>query len=306
MDQSMTPDSRWQDWPLLVSAAAVGAVLLWSGTPIANKMAVDAIDPATAGLLRSALAGVVAGVLALLFKLPFPTDATQRWLLAFSGLASFAVWPLLLSIGLGLTTANHAALMIATIPVVTGLMAAALERSWAGRSWTVGVSIAAVGTAVLVGVRTDGPSGAVGSVVGDLVILSGVVACSAGYVAGGKLSRAIGPWATSFWGLGLTAVVLVPVIGLLSPRTDWSRVSSEAWFAIGYMTLFSSLIGYVAWFWALGRGGITRMSAWQLGQPVFTVVLAVWLLGEQLTTPLLVAGAAVLAGTALTQFNRPV
>jgi len=59
------------------------------------------------------------------------------------------------------------------------------------------------------------------------------------------------------------------------------------------MALFSSLIGYVAWFWVLGRGGITRISAWQLGQPVLTVKRITWLLA--------IAGVAVLVGTALTQ-----
>jgi len=67
------------------------------------------------------------------------------------------------------------------------------------------------------------------------------------------------------------------------------------------MALFSSLLGYLAWFWALGRGGIARISAWQLGQPVLTVMLAALVLGERLTVPLMVAAAAVLAGTALTQ-----
>jgi drug/metabolite transporter (DMT)-like permease len=96
-------------------------------------------------------------------------------------------------------------------------------------------------------------------------------------------------------------VVLVPAVALLWPRTDWSEVSAGAWLAVAYMALFSSLIGYVAWFWALGRGGIARISAWQLGQPVLTVVFSALLLGERVTVSLVVAGAAVLLGTALTQ-----
>jgi drug/metabolite transporter (DMT)-like permease len=292
---------RWRDRPLAVYAAAIGALLLWAGTPIANKIAVGTIDPGTAGLLRSGLAGVACALLAWRWKLPFPTAPTQRWWLAFAGVASFAVWPLLLSIGLGMTTANHAALMIATIPLFTGLMAAGVDRVRPGLAWLLGVTIALLGTAVLIGVRVEGPSAAVGSTTGDLLILLGVLACAAGYVAGGKLAPAIGALATTFWSLGAATLVLVPAIVALWPRTDWASVSAGAWLAVGYMALFSSLIGYVAWFWALGRGGITRISAWQLGQPVLTVVFAAVLLGERVTLPLTVAGAAVLVGTALTQ-----
>lgn len=295
------PNGRWRERSATVYAAAIGALLLWAGTPIANKIAVGTIDPGTAGLLRSGLAGVACALSAWLWKLPFPAAPRQRWWLALSGVASFAVWPLLLSIGLGMTTANHAALMIATIPVFTGLMAAGLDRVRPGSAWLLGVTIALLGTAVLIGVRVEGSPAAAGSVTGDLLILLGVLACAAGYVAGGKLAPAIGTVATTFWSLGSATVVLVPAVALLWPRTDWSEVSAGAWLAVAYMALFSSLIGYVAWFWALGRGGIARISAWQLGQPVLTVVFSALLLGERVTVSLVVAGAAVLLGTALTQ-----
>lgn len=295
------PNGRWRDRPFAVYAAAIGALLLWAGTPIANKIALGSIDPGTAGLLRSALAGIACTVLAWLWRLPFPTLPAQRWWLAFAGVASFAVWPLLLSIGLGMTTANHAALMIATIPLFTGLMAAGIDRVRPGLGWVLGVTIALLGTAALIGVRVEGSAATVGSARGDLLILLGVLACAAGYVAGGKLAPAIGTLATTFWSLGAATVVLVPAIVLLWRRTDWPSVSLGAWLAVGYMALFSSLIGYVAWFWALGRGGITRISAWQLGQPVLTVVFAAVLLGERVTWWLTVAGLAVLVGTALTQ-----
>jgi drug/metabolite transporter (DMT)-like permease len=291
-----------RDQPLKVYAVAIGALALWGFTPIANKAAVAAIDPATAGLLRSAIAGVIAGVLALALQLPWPRERRLQWLLAFSGVASFAIWPLLLSVGLAFTTANHAALIIAMIPVFTGLIASAVDRTWPAPAWWGGVSLAALGTAVLIAVRGEGAGGA--SVGGDLVILIGVVSCAAGYVAGGKLSPVLGTWATTFWGLGLAALVLVPAVALLWSRTDWAAVGTREWLAVGYMALISSLAGYVAWFWALGRGGITRISAWQLGQPVITLVFAVLLLGEMITAPVLIAAAAIFAGTALTQLRR--
>ena len=290
-----------RDKPFSVYAMAIGPIVLWGGTPIANKVAVAVIDPATAGLLRSAIAAVLAALLAIAMRLPWPSDSRQRWLLVFSGLTSFAGWPLALSLGLGLTTASHAALIIAMIPVVTGLIAAATDRTWPPPTWWAGSAIAALGTAILIGVRPIDGVGPESSLAGDLVVLVGVVACAAGYVAGGKLSPVIGTWATTFWGLGSAAVVLVPAVVALWGRTDWTAVGSLEWLAVGYMALISSLLGYIGWFWALGRGGITQMSAWQLGQPVITLALAVLLLGEVLTWPAIVSGVAIVAGIALTQ-----
>lgn len=115
-------------------AAAIFALVLWAGTPIANKIAVASIDPATAGLLRSALAGAASLFLAWLWRLPFPVGSRQRTLLALSSIGNFVAWPWLLSAGLGLTTANHAALMIATSPAASSHRRSALWRRRSGRS----------------------------------------------------------------------------------------------------------------------------------------------------------------------------
>ena len=291
--------------PAAVYIAATVTLVLWSGTPIANKIAIASIDPATAGLLRSALAGVIAGVLAVAIKLPFPAARRQRALLWFSGINSFALWPLLLSLGLGRTTANHAALIIAMIPVVTGLVAAGVDRAWPKLGWWSGVSLAALGTFLLITSRADqAESGA--TIMGDVLVLIGIVACACGYVAGGRLAPVIGTWATTLWGLALAAAVLIPAIALLAHRTEWAAVGLASWLAIAYMAALASLLGYALWLWALGHGGIARIASWQLGQPLITVVFAAILLGEKITLVLALSGGTILAGTALTQIRSRV
>ncbi len=287
---------------IAVYAAAAGALLLWAGTPVANKLAVESIDPAIVGMLRSALAGPVALVVALALRLPFPARGSPRRLLLLSGITSFALWPTLLSIGIGLTTANHAALIIAIIPIFTGLIAAAYDRAWPHLAWWTGISVAGAGTVYLIFQRSGGPPGGSGaSVAGDLIILSGAIICALGYVTGAKLSPIIGTWATTFWGLAIAAAAMIPVAAIFADRTDWSAVTNTSWLSLAYLAFIGSFTAYLAWFWSLGRGGITRMSSWQLGQPVVTFLLAVIVLGESITPPLVIAGVVILAGTALAQ-----
>src|SRR5690606_5493317 len=104
-------------------AAGVGTLLLWAGTPVANKIVVDYMDGFTAGLVRSTLAGLIAVIVAIAWRLPFPRDRRERLLLVVSGVLSFAAWPVVLSIGLERTSAGHAALILATIPVLGVLLA---------------------------------------------------------------------------------------------------------------------------------------------------------------------------------------
>jgi drug/metabolite transporter (DMT)-like permease len=293
-----------------VYAAAAAALLIWAGTPVANKLAVVTIDSATTGMMRSVLAGPIALVVALALRLPFPREPAHLVLLLLSGITSFAIWPTLLSIGIQLTSANHAALIIAIIPVFTGLFVAAYDRQWPPVAWWAGISIAGMGTAFLVFHRTGylpGPEAAAetgtdgASVTGDLIIVAGTIVCAVGYVTGAKLSPLIGNRATTFWGLTVAAAAMVPVVLINADSTNWSGVTTTSWMSLAYLAYMGSFMGYLLWFLALGRGGITRMSAWQLGQPAVTFVLAAAVLGETVTLPLVISGLVILGGTALAQ-----
>jgi len=287
----------------LVLLGAGAALVLWSGTAIANKVAVGHMDPLTAGILRSLLAGLIAAAIAATARLPVPGNRRDWALLVVAGITSFALWPMLLSLGLARTSASHAALIMAMIPVFTGLIAAALERRGPRAAWWIGVAVAVAGTAALVATRGGGLAGGdlSADLGGDLIILSGAAICALGYVAGGRLSATLGTFSTTFWGLAIATTVLVPAFLLRVGETDWGAVPAPGWAAIAYLTVASSLVGYALWFWSLGRGGIARIAALQFSQPVMTLAFAVPILGERLTWPLVLSGAVILIGVAITQ-----
>jgi drug/metabolite transporter (DMT)-like permease len=211
----------------------------------------------------------------------------------------------MVSLGLGFTTASRAALIIALIPVATGLIAGGFERKWPHGSWWAGTSIGFAGIVLLILLRDSGSFVTdKAGVLGDLLVFAGIGFCGLGYVAGGRLTPAIGTWATTFWGLAVSTIILIPTLALLAPRTDWAAVTFAGWASVAYLTVCSSLLGYAAWFWALGHGGITRISALQLSQPILTIVVATSWLAEPITWPLLLAAAVILAGTWLAQRNH--
>ena len=208
------------------------------------------------------------------------------------------VFPLLFSFGLQLTSAGHGALLLGILPVLTGLIAALLERRLPGGRWWLGCTIALAGTAILVGARFD-LSLEAGSGFGDLLVLASAVAASAGYVTGARAARETGTWAVTLWGLVLGSVVLLPVLPFALAPDHLAAAGALAWGSVLYMALVSSILAYAAWYWALGQGGIGRIGLAQFAQPLVGVVLAVALLGEAVTWPMVLAAAAILAGVAL-------
>lgn len=285
---------------LTVYAVAAMSIIFWGATPVVTKIAVADIDPIMTGLLRAILAGPVAIICALALRLPIPADGRSRLLLAISGVASFAIWPVLLTVGVGMTTATHAGLIIALIPVVTGVFASIVDRVRPRAVWFLGSSVAIVGTAILILSRNDS-SGAPASILGDLLVFVGVIACAIGYIAGAKITPVVGTWVTTFWGIALAAIMLVPVAALVVGRTIWATVGVSSWLAMFYLAFFGTIGGYVGWYWALGRGGITRISSWQLAQPAITVSLAALILGEPITLQLVIIATMIIAATAYAQ-----
>ncbi|HLI13594.1 MAG TPA: DMT family transporter [Alphaproteobacteria bacterium] len=287
-----------------ILAAAFAAVTIWAATPIVTKVAVDVFDPLLVAMMRSVLAGVVL-IPVIIFgrRVPLPRDRRGWGLLLTSSLSGFVAFPILISLGLRHTTASHVALIQMVQPIFTGLIAAVTERRWLGRFWALGCALAVIGEVAMIGFRFGLSSE--GGVVGDLLVLASTICASLAYVAGSHCSRRIGTWAATLWGNVLAGGVLLAPLLLLARHVSWAQVGFAVWGSVSYLAIFSSVIGYIAWYWALARGGVARMGATQFAMPVMTLMLAALLLGERVTLPLVLSGAAILLGVWLTQRRPP-
>lgn len=279
-------------------AAAGCAVTIWGLTPAVTKLAVAEIDPLTVGLLRTVLAMAPGLPLALALRLPRPSGVRDWKLLAVSAACGFVGFPLLFGIGVSLTATAHVALIMAALPVFTGLFGALVERRSPGELWCAGAALALAGEVLLVGARFgfEEPGA---SLEGDLLTLAACMVAAVGYIAGSRLSPRIGTWSTTFWGLSLGGAALLPVFAFALDATEWGAVTAVGWAATAYLALFSTVLAYVCWYWALALGGTARTGAIQFAQPIVALAAAVTAMGERMTLPLGLAAAAILAGIAI-------
>lgn len=102
--------------------------------------------------------------------------------------------------------------------------------------------------------------------------------------------------ATTFWGAGLAVLVLLPLAPFVMGDTVVSEVSAGAWMGVLYLAVGVTIVGYIMWYWALGRGGIARLGLTQFLMPVSGVILAWLLLGERFGLGFVIAAGLVLIG----------
>jgi len=60
--------------------------------------------------------------------------------------------------------------------------------------------------------------------------------------------------------------------------------------------MFSTVLAYAAWYWALNHGTVVRIVPIQFSQPLVSLVFAVVLLSEAITQPIIISTALILGG----------
>ena len=276
-------------------AVALAVVIVWGASSVLTKIAAREIDPVVVGLSRTVLGGIVGAPLALAFRISLPKR--EHWAaFAISAFCGFIGFPILFTIGQRMTSAMHGGLILAVLPIFTGLVAAAVEGSRPAGRWWLGSAIAFAGEVILVAGRS--PSGAAASSLpGDLLILLASLLAACGYVAGARLSQArYASLGATLWGVAAASLIVLPALPVANAGWSLPAASPLAWAAVACLAWVISIMGYIGWYWALGQGGIGRMGTIQFMQPLSGLVLAFFLLGERPTWALGIATVMILLG----------
>lgn len=262
-------------------------MLVFSGSMPATRLAVTAFDPLFLTAVRAGIAGLCGGVLLILFRAALPATGDLPSLLAV-GAGVVVGFPLLSALALGHISAGQSILFTGLLPLATALFGVMRggERPRAA-FWLFSIA----GAALVTGFAAT--RGAEGSVAGNLLMLAAVVVCGWGYAEGAALSRRLGGWQVISWAL----VVALPAMAAVAAATRPEAIAAgpAAWAALGYVSLFSMLIGFVFWYRGLALGGIAGVGQLQLLQPFFGLLLAALVLGEAVTPAMFAVASAVVA-----------
>ncbi|MCD2518601.1 DMT family transporter [Massilia sp. G4R7] len=251
------------------------AVALFSLTLPFTRMAVGELDPLFLALGRALGAAVLAAAWLAWKRAPLPPRAALLPLILVAA-GCIVGYPLLTSIALRTVPAGHGALLVGVLPLATTLYAALRDFERPSRAFW---AMAAVGSGlVALFALVEGGGGLHAA---DLLMFAAVLLAAMGYAEGGRLSRTLGGPQTICWALLLAAPVLLPI--LLWQGLPPADVSARSWFAFGYVTVMSTMVGFFLWYRALALGGVARVGQVQLLQPFLSLLGAAVLLGEALT-----------------------
>jgi len=222
------------------------------------------------------------------------------------GVIGFGCYQVLWSTGLQSISAGDSALLIATTPVWTAILAAATGADTLSPTRLGGALLSFVGVAVVIG---SGPGFDLGvSLVGDALTLTAAL-CWAIYTAfGANVLRRHSPLKTTTWAIVAGTLFLAPIgtAQLVSSGQAGSigaGLAAGAGIAIVLAILYSGTLAAgtanVVIFHAIKLVGPTRITALQSLVPAMAVVLAAVFLGEPIRAGQVVGGVVIVAGVAI-------
>jgi drug/metabolite transporter (DMT)-like permease len=281
----------------LAELAILVVMVFWAGNFIVVKGAVGVVPPIAFTFLRYVLASVT--LVALLRwregAIRLPTGDVVR--LAILGSVGFGCYQVIWPVALQTIPAGDSALLIATTPVITALLAVAMGLDAASPVKLIGAMVSFVGVALVIAAGQGLDLGV--SLVGDLLTL-GAALCWALYtVFAADVLRRHSSLVATTWAIVAGTLFMAP-FGLAQLATaDLSLFGPAVLLAIVYAGTLAAGISNVVIFHGLKLLGPTRVTAFQFLVPALAVALAAIFLGEAIRPVQVLGGAVILAGVAL-------
>lgn len=269
-------------WKTLLAFAII--YFVWGSTFLAIRIGVEQVPPLLLAAMRFLVAGIV--LYAWLMARGERSPSLRQWISAsLLGLMIFVFDYGLLFWAERRVASGIAAVMMATIPVFMALS----EIIFLGTqrltiSLTVALLIGICGVAVLMS-HSLNLAGATIDRVGAIALIFASLSWAVASILTRKLtlpeSKAMSSGAQMLAG-GVLLALASAATGEFQ-RFHPASVSRGAWFALAYLIVFGSIIGFTAYVWLLHHQSPTRVGTYAYVNPVVAVVIGYFLAGEPLT-----------------------
>lgn len=286
----------------LAVLALAGAGVLWGASFLFGKLAFAELPASQVVLYRCALAALI------LLPVAFTRRVMPSWqdlpLFLLIGGLMVPVTFLLQFIGLSLTSASSAALIIGCMPPILAIATALITHErLTTRAWCA-VALSSIGIVFLVGFSVSNHTW-----LGDGSVFLSLFAVVAWIMLSKRLIRRYPPIAATAYFLAFGTLILVPISWAMdgAPRFD---LSPGVWAVIMVLGVLCTAVTYALWNWGLQRMPVAHAGVYVNLEPLTGVILGVVVLHERLGLARGIGGAlilfaAVLASTTQTQRRRP-
>jgi drug/metabolite transporter (DMT)-like permease len=279
---------------LLPIAAAAATGILVGAAMVATRFVIGQTAPASLALLR-----YVIGFCCLLPPTLLSARVRFEWRdllpIGLLGITQFGILIALLNYALQFIPSARAALIFATMPLLTMMLATVLRHERLTLAKTAGVLLTILGVGFALGEKGIQRGGAAHEWVGEMAVFASAL-------SGAICSVLYRPYLRKYPTLPVSALAMLASVGFLAALAagegffgSLPRFTSGGWLAVVFIGI-SSGGGYYLWLWALNHTTPTKVTVFLALSPITAAGLGAFLLGENISTMLFLGLACVVFG----------
>jgi len=284
-----------------VPAAYVGVILVWATTPLAIKWSGEGAGFLFGVSSRMMIGALLATMLVVAMRLPFPWHKQARQ--AYVTVAMMLYGSMLCTYwAIQYLPSGLISVLFGTTPLATAVLAALIleEDALHTRHW-IGIALGISGLAIIFG--SDVASSSL-SFIGIIAILLAVVIHSSSTVFLKRINADLPALSLTAGGL-LVASTLYAITWLASNGVYLPTVPERTAWAIAYLGVFGSVIGFVLFYYALKRVPANTMALITLITPVAALLLGNQLNGEPILAETWLGAGCIMLGLMIHQLQAP-
>ena len=275
---------------------AMVTILFWSLAYVLTRLTLQYFSAFSLGFLRYFVASCALLVIAITAKMQLPRRMDLPWF-ALAGGIGFFFYMIAFNQGQATVTAATGSVVIATVPVITALLARFVYREkLKGFQWiAIGIEFAGVAVLTLL-------NGSFSVNTGLLWLLAAALALSVYNLLQRKLTKKYTALQAStysiLFGTCLLAIFAPSAVG------EVSQAPGIQYFYLLVLGIGSSAIAYVSWAKAFSKAKKTsQVSNYMFVTPFLTSILGFLLVGEVPDQATLIGGSLILLGVLLFNFG---
>ena len=271
--------------------ALMASVLFWGGTFIASKLAYEIYSPIQVGGLRPLVAAILFWIVRRIKRDGETIEKADQRQIAASAFLGITLCMMFQNIGISLTTASNAALIVASFPAITMLLELAIYHIKPSWKKFIGISMSIAGVAILSQVNVDGnPTAIWGNL---LMVAAGIVWALYNFVTG-KLLGKYSTMTITYYQMLYGAILFIPFI--LLEGKEWQAPQLVPTGAVLYLGVCGSMLAFLFYNKGLRKLSASVAVSFLNLVPVVALLLSVIILKESVSVTQILGGGVVISG----------
>lgn len=280
------------------------ATVFWAGAFIAGKFSIAEFPVFSLVFFRFLIATII--IFMIMIKVEEDWKITKKDIKMFVilGVVGMIGYHVFFFLSLKYTTATNSSLIGATNPIVTTILACIFLKEKITYKSIIGILISLFGVMLI---ATGGDMGVLLSLkfnTGDILMIIAVFCWAIYGILSKKALETYSPIKITSYAFLTCVILLIPFVIYEKPWVYLPNVSINGWTSVVYMAIFPSVFGYLIQQMSNKKIGPTKTSLYINLVPVFSMILALFILGESISLVKIIAGLLIIAGICTNLFSK--